>query len=202
MRLDELFGLFGKDDKLDTEENTLAVKAKGIYGKSVDNLEKVMDRNAEAFDAQPFKAFSQWFEHVYEKSIDRMIKTKEIKINDQNIAKMAKPLIALASINYYLRPKTPVAGFKKLLRIGSRVVADKQIMAVVDKTFGKFIEKGPTGQGLDINAKPKTGTTYDTGENGKFTWVGAMWVDEKQQPASKDVQGALTQKARDEGKTA
>ena len=37
---------------------------------------------------------------------------------------------------------------------------------------------------------------------GKFTWVGAMWVDDKQQPATKEIQGALTQKARDEGKIA
>ena len=200
MKLNEFFDLFGKNDKASQEEAALAVKAKGIYTKSVNNLEKVMDRNAEAFDAQPLKAFSQWFQHVYDKSIEQMIKTKEIKITDQNVTQMAKPLIALASINYYLRPKTPFAGFKKLVKIGDKVIADKQIMAIVDKTFGKFIEKGPQGQGVDVNAKPKTGTTYDT-KQGKFTWLGAMWVDEKQQPASKEAQGALTQKARDEGKT-
>ena len=66
--------------------------------------------------------------------------------------------------------------------------------------FGKFVEKG-SGNPTDVNAKPKTGTTYDTGKNGKFTWVGAMWVDDQQQPAPKDVQGILTQKARDEGDT-
>ena len=199
MRLNEFFDLFGKSDKKSAEEKALALKAKGMYTKSVSNLEAVMDQNAQAFDTQPLKAFSQWFEHVYDKPIDRLIKTKDIKINDKNIAQMAKPIVALASINYYLKPKTPFAGFQKLMRIGADVVTDKQIMTIIEKTFGKFLEKG-SGSSVDVNAKPKTGTTYDT-KQGKFTWVGAMWVDEKQQPAEKQVQGALTQKARDEGKT-
>lgn len=199
MRLDELFGLFGNDKNKakDKETKLLAAKAKGMYTKSIDNFEKVMDQNAEAFDAQPLKAFSQWFEHIFDKPIDRIVKTKSIVINDQNISQMSKPLIALASINYYLKPKTPFAGFQMLVNISDLI--DRGIKQTVEKTFGKFVEKG-SGSPTDVNAKPATGTEYDT-KMGKFTWVGAMWVDDKQQPASKEVQGALTQKARDEGKT-
>ena len=201
MRLDELFGLFGPSDNdkaKEKEMKQLAIKAKGMYTKSIDNFEKVMDQNAEAFDAQPLKAFSQWFEHIFDKTVDRMIKTKSITINDGNISQMAKPIIALASINYYLKPKTPFAGFQALVQLSKTI--DPNIKQTVDKTFGKFVEKG-SGNPTDVNAKPKTGTTYDTGKNGKFTWVGAMWVDDQQQPAPKDVQGILTQKARDEGDT-
>ena len=40
MRLDELFGLFGKDtNKLSAEESALGRKAKGMYGKSIANFQ-------------------------------------------------------------------------------------------------------------------------------------------------------------------
>jgi len=205
MRLDELFGLFGKDtNKLSAEESALGRKAKGMYGKSIANFQKIMDQNAEAFDKQPLQAFNQWFEYYYDKSVAQTLKTKEIKITDQNIDKMAKPLIALASLNYYLKPRTPVEGFEKLVKLGTMILGnDKTILKIVQDTFGKFLEKGAVGSGAnakDTDAKPKKGTTYKTKE-GTFTWLGAMWVNEKQQPGSKQVQATLTQLARDEGKT-
>ena len=49
MRLNEFFDLFGKSDKKSAEEKALALKAKGMYTKSVSNLEAVMDQNAQAF---------------------------------------------------------------------------------------------------------------------------------------------------------
>ena len=202
MRLDELFGLFGKDpNALSTEEKALAIKAKGMYTKSIDNFEKIIEKNAQAFDTQPLKAFNQWFEYVFDKNLDQMMKTREIKITDKNISEMAKPLIALASLNYYLKPKTPVQGFEALVKLGPRIFGnDKTILTIIDKSFGKFLERGSNANEKDTDAKPKKGTTYKTKE-GTFTWLGAMWVDEKQQPGSKQVQATLTQLARDEGKT-
>lgn len=195
MKLDELFGIGGKDRKKEQELKQLALKVKGLYLKALANYNQIENNNAEIFDAAPLKAFSQWYEHMFDKDLNRVIGIKSIRVTDKNIRQLTKSLIALGSLNYYLRPKTPFAAASTLVDIAPMI--DKEIVKPIQQTFGKFINQ-QGGNIIDPTAKPEVGLEYTTPQ-GSFTFKGQMWVNERGQPAPKEIQAALTQKARDEG---
>lgn len=199
MKLDELFGLFdGPEQK---ELKLLANKVKGMYGKSLENLEQVIAKNAKAFEQQPLEAFRQWFESFYDRPIKRVLDNDSLAntITKRNIQKLIKPLVLLASQNYYLKPKTGYAGAKSLVGIAPMILKnDRETLKVIDKFFGTFVEKGEGGPN-DPNPPLKVGAEMDWPGVGKITWKGAMWVDEKNQPLPKEAQGPATQKAIDDG---
>jgi hypothetical protein len=194
MKLDELFGI-GKTNKKEQELKQLALKVKGMYNKALNNYEQIESNNAEAFDQAPLKAFAQWYEHMFDKELTRAIGIKSIRVTDQNIKQLTKALIALGSLNYYLRPKTPFAAASTLVDIAPMV--DKTIVKPIEQTFGKFVNQ-QGGNVIDPTAKPAVGLEYETPQ-GTFIFRGQMWTNEKGQPAPKEIQAALTQKARDEG---
>jgi len=55
MRLDELFGIGDTDAQKEAKQ--LAQKVKGLYNKTLQNLEEIMGQNAEAFEKSPLVAF-------------------------------------------------------------------------------------------------------------------------------------------------
>tara|TARA_B110000305_G_C19173428_1_gene508437 strand:- start:187 stop:786 length:600 start_codon:yes stop_codon:yes gene_type:complete len=196
MRLDELFGIGDTDAQKEAKQ--LAQKVKGLYNKTLQNLEDIMGQNAEAFEKSPLVAFRQWFEHVFDKEIKQVIKEPSLdnQITPRNINILMKPLVLLASQNHYLKPKTGYAGMVSLLQLTPLV--DKKLIKVVDKFFGTFVEKG-TKSKSDPKPEIEVGKEYDIPGKGKVKWAGAMWVDEKQQPLDKAAQAAMTQKAIDDG---
>lgn len=199
MKLDELFGI---GDSAETKElKQLANKVKGMYQKSMDNLEQVKAQNKTAFQQQGFEAFTQWFESYFDKTIKRVLDDATLSngVTKKNIAALEKPLVMLASQNYYLKPKTGYGGAKSLLDLAPMIEKqDKDVLKVIQKFFGTFVKKG-SGSQNDPNPPVKVGATMDWPGVGKITWKGAMWVDEKQQPLPKEAQGPATQKAIDDG---
>lgn len=207
MRLDELFGLFGKGE--DKELKQLAQKVKGMYSKAIDNYEAVLAQNADAFKQSPRAAFDKWFEHMFYKNIKRVVDDDNLhrQITDKNLPNLIKPLIMLASQNYYLKPKTGYAGAKSLVQIAPMIAKqDLPMIKVINKFFGTYLERGAS-KDVDPNPVLKKGTeiTIPKGDavpqDTTFKWMGQMWMTDKNQPASKEMQGVLTQKAIDDGMT-
>ena len=206
MRLDELFGLFSSDEEKELKQ--LALKAKGMYGKSLENYEQIVAKNPQAFQQQPKEAFNKWFEHMFYKDVKRLIDFDELyqKITDRNFKNLIKPLIMLASINYYLKPKTGYSGAETLVKIAPMIAKqDRDTLKVIEKFFGAFIRAGASKADSGGTVKLGAQITVPKGEavpqDTVFTWKGRMWLNDKQQPASKDMQGALTQMAIDQEMT-
>lgn len=199
MKLDELFGI--GDSAEQKELKQLSLKVKGMYEKSLDNLEKVIAQNAKAFKEQPLEAFTQWFESFFDRPIKRVIDNDSLAntIREKNIQKLIKPLVMLASQNYYLKPKTGYGGAKSLLSLAPMVAKqDRETQKTIEKFFGSFVEKG-SGSQNDPNPDVKVGSKITAPDGTEYEWKGRMWVDAKQQPAPKELQGPFTQKAIDDG---
>jgi tetratricopeptide (TPR) repeat protein len=206
MNLNELFGLFSSDEEKELKQ--LAQKAKGMYNKALENYEQIVEKNPKAFQSQPVEAFYKWFEHMFYKDVKRILDFDELyrKITERNLKNLIKPLIMLASVNYYLKPKTGYSGAETLVKIAPMIAKqDRDTLKVIEKFFGTFVRDGAskadTGGTVKIGAEITVPKGAAVPQDTVFTWKGRMWLNDKQQPADKKMQGALTQMAIDQGMT-
>jgi hypothetical protein len=162
MRIDEIAG-FEKPDiqkKLadvkakEQELKVLANKTKQMYTKALANYEEVESKNAEKFDTDPFNSFNGWFTHMFKADVSKLFAIPNLQIQDNNIKKLGKLIIAYASQNYFLKPKTPFAGADTFLKICKAV--DSNLLTMADQVLGRFVRgeeaKNPTPVPNDMKA--------------------------------------------------
>ena len=86
------------------------------------------------------------------------------------------------------KKKKDVKAVKKLekkLKAGAEAMSDEQRLKTkiaIDKLKQKIKPKGPI----------EKGTIAFGSDNQQYTWVGAMWVDNKNRPAPKDISKEIT----------
>ena len=139
MRIDEIdFGKRVTDSKAKVQElQELGKKVKGMYEKAQQNFADVEIENAEQFDAEPMQAFANWFKHMFKNDVEKVLNIPALKLSDANIKKVGKLVVAYASQNYYLKPKTPFQGANTFMKIVK--IVDPQLVNIADQVFGRFV---------------------------------------------------------------
>lgn len=160
MRIDELdnkanFEKKVLDAKKKLEElKALSRKVKQMYEKAIQDYERVETENAEKFDSDPYESFKGWFQHMFKADVEKAVAIPGLTISDANIKKIGKLIIAYASQNYFLKPKTPFAGANTFLKIVKAI--DPQLVSVADTIFGRYVkgeeQQNPTPVPDDMKA--------------------------------------------------
>jgi hypothetical protein len=136
------------------ELKALSQKVKQMYAKAIQDYERVETENAEKFDSDPYESFKGWFQHMFKTEVEKAVAIPGLTISDANIKKIGKLIIAYASQNYFLKPKTPFAGANTFMKIVKAI--DPQLVSVADTIFGRFVrgeeQKNPTPVPDDMKA--------------------------------------------------
>jgi hypothetical protein len=217
-----VYKLSGLEKKEQEERKALNKKTAGMYKKGIQDWERIKSENAEAFKENPNAVFDQWFEHYFDRKVDRIIDHPGLISSIKNkLADYAEALIMYAGQDYYLKAKTPQQGATEILLAAPIVTNDKKVQADVKKLFGKYHVTGKNQEkiadklppvdknkdGKDDNTgepvagqKPKTGLIYTTNNGERYKFLGAQWGSlDTGRMATREVGAQLTQAAIDKG---
>lgn len=206
MRLHEfdIVGLISGETKKEKQERQeLTKKSMGMFKKAMADFERIQQENADAFKDSPTEAFEQWFEYYFDRKVERIVDHPGLYNSVKNPTKImnfAPALIMYASMDYYLKAKTPQQGSEEMVVIAPQLTRDKKLVSTVQKLFGKYVVTGKNQKQLDTDKKPKLGITYTVKNGDEYKWLGAQWGNVTTgRVATKEVGAQLTQTAIDKG---
>jgi len=206
MRLHEfdIVGLISGETKKEKQERQeLTKKSIGMFKKAMADFERIQQENADTFKDNPTEAFEQWFEYYFDRAVARIVDHPGLYNSVKNPTKImnfAPALIMYASMDYYLKAKTPQQGSEEIVVIAPQLTRDKKLVSIVQKLFGKYVVTGKNQKQLDTDKKPKLGITYTVKNGDEYKWLGAQWGNVTTgRVATKEVAAQLTQIAIDKG---
>ena len=199
------YKLSGEEAKEKKELEALAKKASGMYKKTIDEFESIVNQNVQAFKEEPNARFEEWFESYFDRAVNKIVDHPGLYNSIKNkIMDNAYAVIAYASMDYYLKAKTPQQGSEALLSIAPVMLAkDKNTLKIVQKLFGKYVVKNKNQEKISdkLDKKPKTGLVYKDGDT-EYKFMGQQWVNTtNNQVARKEVAAQLNAVAIERGDT-
>lgn len=207
MRLYEfdIVGLISGETKKEKQERQeLTKKSMGMFKKAMADFERIQKENADTFKDNPIEAFEQWFEYYFDRAVVRIVDHPGLYTSIKNPTKImnfAPALIMYASMDYYLKAKTPQQGSEEIVVIAPQLTRDKKLVSIVQKLFGKYVVNNKNQEKISdkLDKKPKTGLVYKDGEV-EYKFMGQQWVNTtNNQVARREVAAQLTQIAIDKG---